>query len=347
MKTKSIYSFTFEDLEIFFENNNKKKFIVKQIFDWVYKKFATSFDDMTNLSKENISFLKEHFHFDTLKTLKFLIDKKDETRKVLFELNDHNKIETVVMKFSYGYSICVTTQVGCNMGCDFCASGKLKKIRNLEVNEIVLQILIMQKYLLENNQERISRVVVMGIGEPFDNFDNLLKFLNITKDRKGIEIGSRHITVSTCGLVPKIKEWADLQMQVNLAISLHASSDEVRNKIMLINKAYNIEKLMNSIDYYLSKNNRRVTIEYILIKDLNDSEKDAIRLVELLRGKLVYVNIIPYNSISDTFYKRSLKEGLFYKVLNNANITCTIRQEKGNLINAACGQLRAEAEKDL
>lgn len=345
MKNRSIFSVTFEELEQFLIENNKKKYIVKQIFHWLYKQLVSSFDEMTNISKENIIFLKEKFYFDTLKVSKNQIDKRDETRKILFELEDGNKIETVLMKFNYGYSICVTTQVGCNMGCNFCASGKLKKKKNLTVNEIVLQIVEMQKELLKTTDERISRIVVMGIGEPFDNFDNLLKFLEIAKDRKALEIGSRHITVSTCGLIPKIKEWADLQMQVNLAISLHAPNDEIRSKLMPINKAYNIAKLMGAIDYYLMKNNRRITIEYILIKDVNDSQDNAYQLAELLKNKLVYVNIIPYNSISDNYYKRSSKERLFYDILTKQNITCTVRQEKGAQIDAACGQLRAREEE--
>ncbi|MGL4647662.1 MAG: 23S rRNA (adenine(2503)-C(2))-methyltransferase RlmN [Mycoplasmoidaceae bacterium] len=347
MNKTSIYSLTFEAMEQFFEAHQKKAFIVKQIFDWLYKKMVFSFDEMTNLSKENINFLKSHFYFDTLKISKLLVDQKDGTVKILFELEDQNKIETVLMKFNYGYSVCITTQVGCNMGCHFCASGKLKRIRNLKVSEMVLQILLMQKYLKELNGQRISRIVVMGIGEPFDNFDNLLKFLDLAKDRKALEIGARHITVSTCGIIPKIIEWANLKSQVNLAISLHAPTNEIRNQIMPINKAYNLEKLLEAIDYYLLKNKRRITIEYILIKGINDRDEDAYKLAEILSNKLVYVNIIPYNNISDNFYQRSKREHQFFNILNSKNITCTIRQEKGSLINAACGQLRAKAEGKL
>lgn len=341
MDKKSIYGITFDKLVLFLDNLNINKFVAKQIFDWVYKKNVTSFEEMTNLSKRNIDLLNQYFYFNDIEEVKKQIDHEDETTKFLFRLKDGNKVESVIMKFDYGYSACVSSQIGCNMGCVFCASGKLKKIRNLEIDEMILQIIKLNKYLLETKGKRLSSFVVMGIGEPFDNFDNLIDFIDIAKDRKAIEIGSRHITVSTSGIVPKIKQWADLNLQVNLAISLHAPNNELRSKLMPVNNAYPLEQLIDAIDYYLTKNNRRITIEYLLIKDVNDKKEHAVELAKLLKNKLCYVNLIPYNSISESEYKRSENIKKFANTLNQYNITCTIRQERGKNISAACGQLRA------
>ncbi len=340
----SIYKYTFENLEKELLDLGLSKFISKQIFDWIYKKNVKSFDEMANISKKNIEILKNHFYFDDLLEEKKEIDKDDETTKFLFQLNDGNKIESVIMKFDYGYSACISSQIGCNMGCKFCASGKIKKIRNLEINEMVLQILKIKEYLSKENK-KLSSFVVMGIGEPFDNFDNLIDFLKIAIDRKAIEIGSRHITVSTSGLANKIKKWADLQLQINLAISLHAPNDEVRSKLMPINNAFNIKELFNSLEYYWSKNNRRITIEYLLIDKINDQIEHAKKLVSLLKNKLCYVNLIPYNPVFENKYKRSTNIKNFYDYLNKNNITCTIRQERGKNISAACGQLRAKEKE--
>ena len=248
------------------------------------------------------------------------------------------------MKHNYGLSVCVSSQVGCNMGCSFCESGRLKKVRNLEASEIVRQILMIE----DDIKERISSVVVMGIGEPFDNYDNIMKFIRIINDPNGIEIGGRHITVSTSGIVPKIIDYANENIQTNLAISLHAPNDILRSQIMKVNKVYNIEKLMEAVDYYIDKTNRRVTMEYLLLSGVNDTLKCAQELVELLRGKNVYVNLIPYNETSHIEYKRSSNENVmkFYDYLKKKNINVTVRREFGGNIDAACGQLRAnEVEK--
>lgn len=343
MKNKiSIYSLTYDNMVKFLEKNSINKFVAKQIFDWVYKKKITSFNEMTNISKKNIDLLNDTFFFDDLIEIKREKDYKDGTIKVLYELNDGNKVESVLMKFNYGFSACISSQIGCNMGCKFCASGKLKKIRDLSINEMVLQILKLNQILIEEQNSKLSSFVIMGIGEPFDNFDNVIDFIEIAKDRKAIEIGSRHITLSTSGIVPKIIKWADLNLQVNLAISLHAPNDKIRNAIMPINNAYPIDELMKSIDYYLEKNNRRITIEYIMLDGINDSDENAIELANLLKGRLCYVNLIPFNDISNDNFKRSKNIKKFADILNNHNITCTIRQERGKNISAACGQLRAK-----
>ena len=335
----NIYNYTRKKLEETLVSLGEKSFRATQIFEWVYRKNVKSFDEMSNIKKETIEKLKEKFEISTLKIEKEQIS-VDGTRKYLFELSDGNFVETVLMSHDYGLSVCVSTQVGCNMGCAFCASGLNKKQRNLEVYEMVLQIQMINEILLKENK-RVSHVVVMGIGEPFDNYENLLDFLRIINDAKGLEIGSRHITVSTCGIVPKIIEYSDFELQVNLAISLHFSNDEKRSKYMLINRAYNISKLMDSIKYYYNKTNRRITFEYILLKDINDSPEDAKELVRLLKGINCYVNLIPMNSTINQF-TRSTQEKMnaFYNVLIKNNINVTLRREQGHDIDAACGQLR-------
>ena len=260
----------------------------------------------------------------------------------MFRLLDGEKIEAVLMEHDYGLSVCVSSQVGCNMGCKFCESGRLKKVRNLETYEIVEQILLIQKYI----NKRINSIVMMGIGEPFDNYNNIINFIKIVNDQKGLAIGSRHITVSTCGLIPKIKEFSNLELQVNLAISLHGATNEVRNKIMPVNKVYNIEALIDTIKEYIAKTNRRVTIEYVMLNMINDTENDAINLANLLKGLNVYVNLIPYNETKNIGFKKSSKDRIdkFFNILNSRKINVTVRREFGGNIKAACGQLRSESD---
>lgn len=334
----NIYNYTKQDLENYFLEIGETKFRAAQVFDWLYIKRVTSFDLMTNLKKDLIKYLKENFSMDTIKLVKKQSDV--DVKKYLFELYDGNKIEAVLMNHDYGNSLCVSTQVGCNMGCRFCESGRLKKVRNLFAFELVLQILKVE----EDIKERVSHVVLMGIGEPFDNYDNVMKFINIINDPKGINIGIRHITVSTCGIVPKIKEFTKEKTGVNLAISLHAPTDLVRDKIMPINKAYKIGDIMDAVRDYIAKTNRRVTFEYILLKGVNDSEECAIKLVNLLKGVNCYVNLIPYNETSHIEYKTSPKVTInrFYDILKEGNINVTIRREFGSKVSAACGQLRSE-----
>ena len=337
---KSIYNKSFNDLEEYFVSMNEKKFKASQVYEWLYKKRVTSFDDMSNLKKEVIEKLKEDFCIDELTIKK--TEKDVEVNKYLFELKDGNLIEAVLMMHDYGKSLCISSQVGCNMGCKFCESGRLKKVRNLEASEMVLQVLQIEKEI----NDRISHIVIMGIGEPFDNYDNIVKFIEIVNHAKGLQIGSRHITVSTCGLVPKILEFASLPYQVNLAISLHAPTNEKRNLIMPINKAYPIEVLIDAIKKYIAKTNRRVTFEYIMLKGVNDTKEDAINLCELLKGMNCYVNLIPYNETNNIEFKRSKKDTIleFYDIIKKRNIGVTIRREFGSKISAACGQLRSKKE---
>ena len=334
----SIFNVTKEELESYFIDKGEKKFKATQVFEWIYRKEVYNFDEMSNLKKDTIEMLKNDFYFDELK----LVTKQEDelVKKYLFELNDGHRIESVLMKHDYGNSICISSQIGCNMGCKFCQSGRLKKIRNLTASEMVLQVLTVQKDI----NERISHVVIMGIGEPFDNYDNFMNFIRIVNDPYGLAIGQRHITVSTSGLVKKIYEFADEETGVNLAISLHASTDEKRNNIMPINKAYNISEIIKAVKYYIDKTNRRVTFEYILLKDINDTKEDALNLCKLLKGINCYVNLIPYNETENTEYKRSNYDSIsnFYDILKKNRINATIRKEFGSNVSAACGQLRAE-----
>lgn len=337
----SIYNLSRKTLENFLVENGEKKFRATQIFEAIYRNGYTNFDDITTLSKDGKSFFNNNFEFNTLKVKEVKVS-SDETTKFLFELKDGNLIETVLMPHDYGYSVCVTTQVGCNMGCKFCASGVLKKIRNLETFEIVLQVLTINNYLKEK-EKRVSHVVVMGIGEPFDNYNNVLEFLEIINDAKGLEIGARHITLSTCGLVPKIYEFSDFPLQVNLAISLHFPNDELRDKYMPINKSYKLDKLIESLRYYFSKTNRRITFEYILLDSINDSTNDAKELIKLIKGLNCYVNLIPYNETNGVFRRTTPeKRDRFYDCLIKNGINATVRKEFGHDIDAACGQLRAK-----
>ena len=337
---KSIYDMTIDKLEEFLLSSNEKKYHAAQIMDWLYVKRIDSFKKMTNLSKDLITKLEDNFSFDKLEIIKKQSDK--DVAKFLFKLSDGNHIEAVLMNHDYGNSLCVSSQVGCNMGCKFCESGRLKKVRNLNTSEMVLQILMIEKEI----GSRISHVVVMGIGEPFDNFDNLVDFISIINYQKGINLGSRHITVSTCGIVPKIYEFAKLPYQVNLAISLHAPTNEIRDKIMPINKVYNLDELIKAIKDYLKVSTRRVTFEYIMLDGVNDSKDLAKKLANLIRGMNAYVNLIPYNETENISFKRTEKKKIleFYDILKKEKINVTIRREFGGNIDAACGQLRAKSE---
>lgn len=339
---KSIYDVTRKQLENYFLSIGEKKFKATQVFDWLYKKRVNSFDDMSNIKKSVIDSLKKDFTFDDIK---ILTKQEDiDVAKYLFLLSDNNKIEAVLMKHDYGNSLCVSSQVGCNMGCAFCESGRLKKVRNLNTHEMVLQLLKVERDL----GIRISHLVLMGIGEPFDNYDNVMNFIDIINDDNGIALGSRHITVSTSGIVPKIKEFMNNGKQVNLAISLHAANNELRSKLMKVNKAYDLNELMSSIKEYINKTNRRVTFEYILLNGVNDRESDAIQLSKLLKNMNCYVNLIPYNETSHIEFKRSSDCNIlkFYDILKKNNINVTIRREFGRKVSAACGQLRANYKEE-
>jgi len=347
---QSIYNVTFSQLTEWIVEQGEKRFRADQIWNWLYRKRVKSFSEMKNLNQECLQLLEGNFSFNSMEK-ELMQESQDGTIKFLFKLADGNLIETVLMSFPYGMSICVTTQVGCNIGCSFCASGILSKSRDLTGGEIVEQIVKAQQFLDQRaKQERVSRIVVMGIGEPLDNFENLKNFLYTVNDDKGLAIGARHITVSTSGLAHKIYEFTDLDIQVNLAVSLHAPNDELRTSIMKINRAFPIEKLMKSIDYYLEKRNRRLTFEYILIHDVNDKQEHAEQLAKLLADKkhLSYVNLIPYNPVSEHIqYERSSDENIqtFFQTLKRHNIQCGVRLEQGADIDAACGQLRSKQMK--
>ncbi|MFJ7744852.1 23S rRNA (adenine(2503)-C(2))-methyltransferase RlmN [Peribacillus sp. NPDC097295] len=350
MNKESIYGLTFEQLTAWLLDHGHKKFRATQVWEWLYRTRVTEFSEMTDVNKECIQLLEENFVIQTL-TEHVKQESADGTIKFLFKLLDGNLIETVMMRHKYGISVCVTTQVGCNIGCSFCASGLLAKSRDLSAGEIVEQIMNVQLHLDQlGNGDTVSHVVVMGIGEPFDNFDNMIDFLRVIMDHKGLAIAARRITVSTSGLANKIYEFTDTQLQVNLAISLHAPNNELRTRIMKINRGIPIEKLMKSLDYYLEKTNRRITIEYILLRDVNDHREEAEQLAELLDDKKhrLYVNLIPYNPVDEhSQYQRSEKESVlaFYDTLKKRGVNCKIRQEHGTDIDAACGQLRSKQIK--
>lgn len=345
---KNIYDYSLEELKAYLTTKGEKPFRAKQIFEWLYRFRVDNFNLMTNIAKTTIKLLNDEFELKLLELVTKQIA-NDGTIKYLFRLNDGKLIETVLMRHHYGNSICVTSEVGCNMGCAFCASGELNKIRNLTIGEMVLQVLMVQRDL-DSNFQRVSNIVVMGIGEPFDNYDNVTKFLRIVNDPKGMAIGARHITVSTSGIVPKIKEFADNGLQVNLAISLHAPNDELRTSIMRINRSFPLAKLMDAVDFYLEKTNRRITFEYIMLAGVNDRVHHAQELANLLKDKkkLAYVNLIPYNPVSEhDQYSRSSKDDVlrFYDTLKKNGVNCVIRKEHGTDIDAACGQLRSKQMK--
>ena len=331
-----------KDLEEYFLSHNDKKFRATQIYDWLYRKNVTSFDDMTNLKKDVIELLKNDFYLRTLELKK--VERDTLVNMYLFFLQDGEKIEAVLMRHDYGNSICISTQVGCNMGCKFCESGRLKKVRNLTAGEMTEQILQVQ----EDIGDRVSHVVLMGIGEPFDNYDEVTKFIEIINHDLGLAIGARHITVSTCGLIPKIKEFMHFPYQVNLAISLHAPTDELRRQIMPIANAYPLKDLMQTIREYIAKTNRRVTFEYILLQGINDFKECAESLAKLVSGMNCYINLIPYNETENIGYKRSKEETIreFYDILKKNHTSVTKRKEFGSKISAACGQLRSKKEME-
>jgi len=339
---ESIYGKTIEQLNDEFLQINQKKFRATQVFEWLYQKKATSFDQMSNLSKELREKLASLYYFENV-TIKEKQESSDGTIKFLFELSDGGLIETVLMRFNYGNSVCVTSQLGCNMGCRFCASGLLRKQRDLTAAEMVIQVLMVERV----TKERISHIVVMGTGEPFENYEEVNRFVHIINHSLGLAIGSRHITISTCGLVDKILEYANNGLQTNLAISLHAPNDEIRNQLMPINKKYPMDVLKEAIKTYSEKTNRRVTFEYILLDGVNDSLIHARQLAHYVHGLNAYVNLIPYNSVSEFQYQQSKSQNVeaFKNELLRLQINTTLRKEKGTDILAACGQLRAKHKK--
>lgn len=342
---KTIYDYSYEKMEASMLGEGWKKFRSQQLFQWLYRKRVGSFDEMSDLSQEMRERLKEKYVIDPLRLVKRLVS-SDGTVKYLFRLQDGSLAETVLMHYDYGKSVCVTSQIGCNMGCAFCASGLLKKTRDVTSGEMVAQIMYVQREL-DKEQERVSHVVIMGTGEPFDNYENVMDFMNTINHDKGLAIGARHITVSTCGIADKIRRFAHENVQYNLAISLHAPNDELRTRLMPINKAYPLGELMEAIREYAGLNNRRITFEYILLKGVNDQPEHATQLAHLIKGLNAYVNLIPYNAVDEHGFKGvSFPQAMaFYDRLCKLNVKCTLRQEHGADIDAACGQLRAKVER--
>lgn len=338
---KNIKNYDLDNLKEELKNLGEKPFRAEQIFKWLYQDKVTSFDEMTNLSLELRKKLDENYSMGLFKIVKKL-ESVDGTKKYLFDVQDDdgNLIESVLMQYHHGYTICVSSQIGCKMGCKFCASTGIPFSRNLEAGEIVEQLLAIERDV----GIRISNIVFMGIGEPLDNYDNVMDAIKVLNHPKGLAIGARHISISTSGIVPKIYELADKQMQCTLSISLHSSNNKTRSEMMPINNAYPIEELIKACKYYIEKTNKRISFEYALAKDNNDNLDDADRLVKLLRGMIAHVNLIPINKIEDGKYTKSTNENIirFRDYLNDHGIVATIRRELGSDISAACGQLRKQ-----
>lgn len=339
---KSLYDFNYEQIQEFALEQGWKKFRGHQIFQWLYRSRVKEIDEMSNLSKETRELLKENFLISPL-TLREKQVARDGTTKYLFALSDGSLIESVLMQFDYGKSVCVTSQVGCNMGCAFCASGLTRKQRDLTSGEMVAQVLYIQQEL-DAKEERVSHIVVMGTGEPFDNYDNVMNFLATVNHDRGLAIGARHITISTCGIVPRIDAFAQEHTQYNLAISLHAPNDELRSRLMPINRAYPLSELMAALDRYGAENNRRLTLEYILLRGVNDQPVHARQLAALIGRHNAYVNLIPYNAVDEKGFQGvdHAAAMVFYDQLMKLGVRCTIRKEHGSDIDAACGQLRVK-----
>jgi 23S rRNA (adenine2503-C2)-methyltransferase len=334
---------TLEEMEEFFVNIGESRYRAKQIYKWIYGKKVTDFDQMTDISKNLRSKLKEIAYVSQLKIEERRVSEIDDTVKYLFLLEDGNIIEGVAIKYRFGNTACVSTQVGCNMRCSFCASAIGGKVRDLKASEMVDQVMS-----IDSDYGKISNIVLMGSGEPFDNYDEVMKFIKIVNNPHGLGIGSRHITISTCGIIPKIYQFADEKLQVNLSISLHAPNDELRTQLMPINKAYPLEELMKACKYYVDKTRRRITFEYSLIEGVNDKKEHAYQLADLLKGMLCHVNLIPINYVKEIGFKKAANEKvmMFKKIIENAGISCTVRRELGSDIEAACGQLRRKYLKE-
>lgn len=343
MIKKNLRDYTVSEIEEITESLGEPKFRAKQIFKWIYGG-AERIDDMTNISKTVRARLNEEYTIEGLKIEQKFVSRIDETRRYLLKLGDGNFIESVLMKYHHGYTICVSTQVGCAMGCAFCASTRGGKVRNLTAGEIIGQVMAVQDDL----GERISNIVLMGMGEPLDNFDSVMRFLENVNSPLGLNIGHRHISLSTCGLADRIRELADRQLQITLSVSLHATDDEKRSRIMPVNRRYNIAELMDACKYYIEKTNRRISFEYTLINGVNDTAEDARELLHLISGMLCHVNLIPVNEVAETGFTVSQRSAIdrFAAILEKDGISATVRREMGADISAACGQLRAAAERN-
>lgn len=337
MNRRNIKDLSHDEIEGYVLNNQLPKFRAGQIFEWIYKDTA-SFEDMTNLPKSLIEQLNQDFYIGRARIEAIQHSKTDNTRKYLLCFEDGNAVECVLMEYNYGKTICISTQIGCRMSCEFCASTIGGLVRSMTSGEILEEVMAVSRDI----GERIGNIVLMGTGEPFDNYEQVMKFIKVINHSKGLNIGQRHITLSTSGIVPRIYDFADADLQCTLAISLHAADDEVRSKIMPVNRKYNIKKLIEACEYYIKLTNKRVTFEYALIKDVNDSVKDAHKLGTLLKGMLCHVNLISVNKVEGKEYVKASKDSInsFKSALENFGIETTIRRELGSEIDAACGQLR-------
>ncbi len=334
----NIADYTIEELEEYILSLGEKKFHAKQIFKWIHRVHVDSFDEMTDISKSLREKLKENAYIMRLEVLECQVSKKDDTHKFLIKLSDENAIESVVMRYNHGNTICVSSQVGCKMGCKFCASTKNGWRRHLLASEIEGQIIAAEKYM----NEKISNIVYMGIGEPLDNYDNVIKSVKLINCPEGLGIGARHISISTCGLVDKIYKLADEKLQATLSISLHAVTDEKRKEIMPVANKYSIKELLDACTYYIMETGRRISFEFALLAGINDDEATARALAKLLRGMIAHVNLIPVNEIVNGEFKKSKPQDVdrFMGILNSSGVVATVRRELGSDIDAACGQLR-------
>ncbi len=338
-----ILSLSPEELEIAFSDMGEKKFRARQVFDWLHVKNVRSFEEMSNISKQLRTKLSENFCLKSLNIERKLESKTDNTVKYLYRLDDGNFIETVLMEYNHGYSLCVSSQVGCKMGCNFCASTIAGFVRNLEPSEILLQIYETER----DSGKKIDSIVMMGIGEPLDNFSNVVKFLELLSCPEGRNMSLRHVALSTCGVVPKIRKLCELHLGLTLSVSLHASDNNRRSEIMPVNRAYPIEELLSACRDYIKNTGRRITFEYAVINDVNSSEADARKLAELLKGINCHVNLIPVNNVKERSYTSSMKTvNRFREMLVQRGINATVRRTLGADINAACGQLRRERQEN-
>jgi 23S rRNA (adenine2503-C2)-methyltransferase len=342
---EDIKSMNLEELTSFIEGLGEKKFRAGQIYEWIHKKHADSFDEMTNLSKQLRETLGSKARLTALRTEAVQISQIDGTRKYLFLLEDGNVVESVLMRYKHGNSVCISSQVGCRMGCRFCASTLDGLVRGLTPAEMLDQIYQIGKDI----GERISNVVVMGTGEPLDNYDNLLKFIELLTDENGLHISQRNLTVSTCGIVPRMRQLADQKLQITLALSLHASSQEKRLALMPVANKYDIHEVVDACRYYFAQTGRRVTFEYSLVGGVNDTAADAKELASLIHGMNCHVNLIPVNPIKERDYVQSNTDVIaaFKQKLEKSGITATVRREMGRDIDGACGQLRRKYKEGL
>ncbi len=343
---QTIYDLNMMQMEEMLASLGQKSYRAKQLYSWLYRKRVLTFEEMTDLPAALIAQLRQNYCIMPVELIEKQVA-KDLTAKYLFRLQDGSTIETVLMHFNFGKSVCVTSQVGCNMACTFCASGLLKKQRDLTAGEMTGQIMFVQKEL-DSQNARVDNIVVMGTGEPFDNYDHVMDFCKVVNSDHGLAIGARHITISTCGIVPKIRQFAEEHYQYNLAVSLHAPNDEMRRKLMPVAKAYPMDELMGALKKYSEENHRRLTFEYILLKGVNDSSACAVELADLIRGMNAYVNLIPYNEVDENGYRTTDEKSAlrFYDVLMKHGVKATLRTKHGDDIDAACGQLRAKHERN-